>query len=165
MIAEVLNSYKLNLDYLRLLIADVPDERLAEQPGGAVNHPLWTIGHLVYAAQMIGTETGLPTWLSDDWPARYGTGSVPSNERSVYPSKDGALSELADAERRLKEHLQALGDGAMQQPLPDVRYRDMFPTVGHAVTHVLIAHTAAHVGQLIVWRRQAGFPPLAKVFD
>jgi DinB superfamily len=163
-IAEVLNSYALNLDYLRRLIKDVPDDRLADQPGGVVNHPLWTIRHLVYSAQMIGTETGLPAWLSDEWQTRYGTGSVPSAERSAYPSRNQLLIELAEAERRLKEHLQAMGDGPMQQPLPDVRYRRIFPTLGHAVTHILTAHTAAHIGQ-VVWRRVAGFPPLSKVFD
>jgi hypothetical protein len=102
-IAEVLNSYALTIDYLESLIADLPADALAGQRNGVVNHPLWTIGHLVHAAQM--------------------------------------------------------------QPLPDGRYREMFPTLGHAVTHVLTAHTAAHIGQVIVWRRVMGFPPLAKVYD
>lgn len=165
MIAEVLNSYELNLDYLRRLIEDVPDAELANQQGGVVNHPLWTIGHLVYSAQMIGGELGLPAWLQDGWQARYGTGSIPSADRSAYPSKDALFDHLADAEQRLKDFLEAMGDEAMQQPLPDMRYRGMFPTLGHAVTHILTAHTAAHIGQLIVWRRVEGFPPLSKVFD
>jgi hypothetical protein len=165
MIAEVVSSYSLTLDYLRRLIGDIPDEALSSQRAGVVNHPLWTIGHLVYSAQMIGGELGLSTWLPDDWRQRYGTGSAPMADRSAYPTKDSLLDYLADAERRLKEQLHALGDEMMQQPLPDVRYRKMFPTLGDAVAHVLAAHTASHVGQIIVWRRVMGFGPLSKVFD
>jgi hypothetical protein len=46
----------------------------------------------------------------------------------------------------------------LAQPLPDVRFRDQFPTVGHAVLHILAAHTALHIGQVIVWRRAMGLP-------
>ena len=165
MIAEVLNSYSLSLDYLRRLIDDVPDDSLASQPAGVVNHPLWTIGHLVFSAQMIGGEIGLPWWLPEDWTQWYGTGSIPMAERREYPSKDSLLAQLEDAERRLRERLNALGDEAMLHPLPDVRYREMFPTIGHAIAHVLPAHTAAHVGQTIVWRKAMGFGPLPKHFD
>ena len=165
MIAEVLNSYSLTLDYLQRLIHDVPDEALASQANGVVNHPLWTIGHLVFAAQMIGQEIGASAWLPDDWQEQYGTGSLPVPERSAYSTRDSLLSHLRDAQRRLAERLESIGDGAMHQPLPDKRYREMFPTIGHAVAHVLIAHTAAHVGQIIVWRKVNGIAPLAKVFD
>jgi uncharacterized damage-inducible protein DinB len=50
----------------------------------------------------------------------------------------------------------ALGETAMSEPLPDVRYRNRIPTVGHAVLHILTAHTAMHVGQITVWRRAMG---------
>jgi hypothetical protein len=164
-IAEVLNSYSLTLDYLRRLIDDAPDDVLATQPAGVVNHPLWTIGHLVFSAQMIGGEVGLASWLPDDWASRYGTGSIPVADRREYPSSELLLGQLSDAEHRLGERLRALGDEAMQQPLPDIRYREMFPTIGHAIAHVLAAHTAAHIGQTIVWRRAMGFGPMPKPFD
>ena len=101
MIAETLNSYALTLDYLRRLIDGIPDDALAAQRGDVVNHPLWTIGHLVHAAQMIGGEIGLSTWLPEDWERRFGTGSIPVSDRSVYPSKDSLLNHLKDAQRRL----------------------------------------------------------------
>jgi uncharacterized damage-inducible protein DinB len=165
LIAEVLNSYAMSIDYLRRLVTDIPDEKLAEQPNGVVNNPLWTIGHLVYSAQMIGTEIGLPAWLPNDWATRYGKGSAPTAERSAYPDKEALLSQLTDAQQRLKEQLQKLGEESMRQPLPDERFRSMIPTLGHAVTHILATHTGAHIGQVLVWRRVMGFPPLSKVMD
>jgi hypothetical protein len=164
-IAEALNSYALSLDYLRSLIDDIPEEALAGQKVGAVNHPLWTIGHLVHSAQMIGGEFGVPPWLPESWAKQYGTGSVPVSDRSAYPNKEVLLNHLKDAHQRIEGQLTSLGDSAMGQPFPDVRYREMFPTLGHGVSHVLMAHTAAHIGQVIVWRRVMGFPPCSKVYD
>jgi hypothetical protein len=155
----------LSLDYLRRLIDDVPDDKLAEQPGAAVNHPLWTVGHLIFSAQMLGGEIGLSAWLPDDWASRYGNGSRPTSERSAYPGRNVLSDQLADASRRLAEQLHAVGDEGMREPIPDVRFRETFPTLGHAVVHMLAAHTAAHIGQVVVWRRAMGLPTTAKAFD
>jgi hypothetical protein len=162
---EVVNSYRLTLDYLRRLVADLPDEQLAAQPSGVVNHPAWVIGHLIYSCQAIGGELGLPAWLPSGWSERFGTGSIPAADRATYPAKAELLSALADAEMRVVDRLMDLGDAGMASPLPDERFRSKFPTIGHAVVHILTAHTAVHVGQISAWRRAAGYPPLSEVFD
>jgi hypothetical protein len=164
-INEVLNSYSMSLDYLRSLVEDIPDDQLASQPGGMVNHPLWTIGHLVFSAQMIGGDLGVSPWLTEDWQQRYGTGSTPVPERTAYPGSESLLQQLADAEHRLRERLILLDNNAMKQAFPVPQYRHIFPTTGHAVIHVIAAHTAAHVGQVIVWRRLMGLAPLSRVFE
>ena len=48
------------------------------------------------------------------------------------------------------------GCGDPDGPLPDKRFRDTFPTLGHAVLHILAGHVAVHVGQLGAWRRAMG---------
>lgn len=164
MIDEVLNSYRLTLDYLRRLVADVPDEDFCRQPNGVVNHPAWVIGHLTQSCQAIGGELGLAEWLPAEWAALYATGSVPTSDRSAYPSKSKLLTALADGAERVSVRVIALGDVGMSAPLPDERYRAVLPTVGHAAAHILISHTAVHVGQVSVWRRAAGYPPLTESF-
>lgn len=37
--------------------------------------------------------------------------------------------------------------------LLDERHRATYPTLAHAVLHVLVGHTAFHVGQLVAWAR------------
>ena len=162
-IPETLNSYRLTLDYLRHLLADVEGDLLTRQPPGVVNHPAWTIGHLIYSAQAIGGELGLDPWLPADWQVRFGTGSTP--QPTGYETKDYLLAALTDAQTRLTNRLHELGEAAMSQPLPDIRYRSTLPTLGHAVLHILTAHTSTHLGQLIIWRRAAGLPLLIKSFD
>jgi uncharacterized damage-inducible protein DinB len=164
MIDEVLNSYRLTLDYLRRLVADVPDQDFCRQPNGVVNHPAWVIGHLTISCQAIGSELGEEGWLPEQWQELFGTGSTPTSDRSAYPSKTALLAALTDSAARVTVRVITLGDAGMSEPLPDERYRSVLPTVGHAVAHILISHTAVHVGQVSVWRRAAGYQPLTESF-
>ena len=156
MIDELLNSYALTLEYLHRMVGDLEEPQMVCQPKGVVNHPAWTIGHLVFSNQAIGGEIGIAPWLPSEWERQFGTGSTPVADPKVYPRKARLFEALNDGQRKLTERLTALGETAMSEPLPDVRYRDRIPTVGHAVLHILTGHTAMHVGQITVWRRAMG---------
>lgn len=164
MIDETLNSFALTLDFLRRLIADVPDDAMARQPAGVLNHPAWTLGHLAQSCEAIAREVGVPPWLPTNWATRFGTGSMPTADRAHYPPKADLLAPLADGQQRVGTALSAFTDAGLKVPLRDTRFRDRFPTLGHAVIHILGAHTASHVGQIVVWRRVAGFGPLTDPF-
>lgn len=164
MISEILNSYSLSLTLLKKQLADVPTELWAAQPNGAVNHAAWTAGYLIYSAELIGGEIGITPWLAAEWKERFGTGSVPVDDRQQYPSSEQLLEMLDDAEQRLRERLQSIGEAGLAEPLPDERFRSIFPSTGHAVLHILVAHTASHIGQLIVWRRLLRISPSGGVF-
>lgn len=146
------------------MVADIPDARFAEQSHGAVNHPAWVIGHLVHSCQAIAGEMGMKPWLPDEWAACFGTGSVPQDARDRYPSKAALLDALADAQRRVLARQAELGEEGLKQPLPDERHRPMFPTLGHAVLHILTVHAALHIGQISVWRCAIGLGPLGENF-
>jgi hypothetical protein len=162
MVDEVVNSYRLTLEYLRRLVEDVPDDDFARHPNGLANHPAWIVGHLTYSCQALGGELGLSPWLPAEWEAQFGTGSVPTSDRSAYPPQAQLLDALADGERRVSSRLRVIGDGGMAAGLPDQRHRTRLPTIGHAVVHILAGHTAVHVGQLVAWRRAAGYPALSE---
>lgn len=162
MIPEITQSYGMALDYLRRLVDEVPDARMTEQPGPVVNHPAWVIGHLVHSCQAIGGEMGLGPWLARDWASRYGTGSLPTADRAKYPTKNELLEAPADGQRRIFGRIDGIGEAGLAAALPDVRYRETFPTIGHAVLHILMVHTALHVGQITVWRLAVGLGPLSE---
>ncbi len=153
MIAETLKAYSMMLQQMNKLIDDLPDERLAEQPHGAVNHAAWTMCHLVGTAQMIVTQMGGEAWLDEDWRQRYGGGSQPVNDRAAYPSKQQMIDALADTERRIGERMNALGEEGLAQPPQGERFRERFATVGQLAAYIVAAHTALHVGQVGVWKR------------
>jgi hypothetical protein len=161
----VLHSFDYCLDYLREQVGDVDEADMVAQPNGITNHPAWVVGHITHACQMLGGVIGLPEWLPNDWAARYGTGSVPVADAGLYESKSAALAMLGDAQSRVTRAVEELDDARLDEPFPDESYLDVFPTVRHALTQVLVGHTANHVGQLSVWRRAMGLPPMGRAFE
>lgn len=94
-----------------------------------------------------------------------GPGSKPTADASLYGAKDEALAILRDAQARITRAVEMLDDSRLDEPFPDPSYRDVFPTIRHALTQVLVGHAANHVGQLSLWRRAAGRPPMERPFE
>jgi hypothetical protein len=90
---------------------------------------------------------------------------VPLARTSLYETKDDALTMLRDAQARITGAVEKLDDARLDEPFPDEAYRDVFPTIRHALTQVLVGHAAFHIGQLTVWRRAMGLPAMRRGFE
>ncbi len=161
----VLHSFAYCLDFLREQVEDVAAADMVAQPNGIMNHPSWVIGHLTFACQMLGGVVGLSEWLPSDWAQRFGPGSVPVPDASLYETKDEALAMLGDAQSRIFEAVVKLDDSQLDKPFPVESYLEVFPTIRHALTQVLVGHTANHIGQLSVWRKAMSLPPMGRSFE
>jgi hypothetical protein len=161
----VLHSFAYALDFLREQVADVRAADMVAQPSGIRNHPAWVIGHLTYSCELLGGVVGLTPWLPADWARRFGTGSVPVADAGVYEPKDVALAMLGEAQAHITDAVRRLGDPELDAPFPEESHRAVFPTVRHALTQVMVGHTANHVGQLTVWRRAMGLPAMGRSFQ
>ncbi|MCA9314191.1 MAG: DinB family protein [Planctomycetota bacterium] len=150
---EILNGFEIERRRLRAVLQGVPSSRWADQPGGLVHHAAWTVGHLAVSMEAIGGELGLAPWLDDAWRARHGQGSSPVPARIVYPESPILLDMFDGGADRVVAAVRGLGDEGWRGPLPDERHRATYPTLAHAVLHVLVGHTAFHVGQLVAWAR------------
>ncbi|HYG98142.1 MAG TPA: DinB family protein [Terriglobales bacterium] len=164
-ISPVLHSFGYCLDFLREQVADVAADDMAAQPNGIMNHPAWIIGHLTHACQLLGGAIGLPEWLPNDWAKRFGTGSVPVADVSLYGSKEEGLKVLRHAQTRITKATEELNESRLDEPFPDEAYRFVFPSIRHALTQVLVGHTSYHIGQLPMWRRAMGLPRLGRAFE
>ena len=164
-IEPVLHSFAYCLDFLREQVADVAAPDMVTQPNGIMNHPAWVIGHLTITCQNLGGVIGLAEWLTDDWAERYGTGSVPIADADLYETKEDALAMLRDAQVKITKAVDQLNDLRLDEPFPDESYREVFPTIRHALTQVLVGHTANHIGQVSVWRRAMGLPRMGRAFE
>ncbi len=152
------NSIRLNLGFLRNLLSVVPEDKMTTQPPGLPNHPAWTLGHLVHSFQAIGEELGVEPWLDDGWETKFGTGSKPVEDGANYPARDELLAAVEDGAERIGRQLDLMSFEDFAAPLPDARYREVFPTVGEAATHILCAHFSFHIGQLTCWIRTTDLP-------
>ena len=144
----------------RLLVADIADERLAEQPLPDVNHPAWILGHLAFSADRASSLLGAAKELPADWTALFGPGSKPSATRSDYPAREELLRAVEDGFERLRRQAAAATPEQLAQPSTSPSTKEALPTIQDGVAFLLTGHLGVHLGQLSAWRRMAGLPPL-----
>jgi DinB superfamily len=161
----VLHSFAYALDFLREQVAEINEADMAVQPNGIMNHPAWTIGHLTAATHLLARTIGVPKWLPTEWVQTYRTGSSPVANASLYDSKNELLSKLREAQSKITQAIEQMDDSQLDQPFPAEAYRDVFPTIRHALTQVLVGHTAYHVSQITLWRKAMGLPPMKRSFE
>ena len=160
MYQAVLNTFAFDLNYLKMLVDDIPDDQMCDQLAGLENHPAWSIGHLAAGCQfcirLLGEEPSLP----EGWAELFGRGSTPSANPSKYPTKAELLAELERSHKQVTEVVAAADDAKLAKETPDPDFRQVAPTLSDAVVFVLVHHTATHLGQIAMWRRAKGLPPV-----
>lgn len=146
--------------YCGMLAADIPEERLAEQPLPGVNHPAWILGHLAVtgeaAVSLLGGEKALPA----AWGELFGPGSKHTALRSAYPSKAELLRAVEDIYAKARELASTADADRLARPNPSERFSQHLPTVGDAVAFLLTGHLGVHLGQFSSWRRMIGLPAM-----
>ena len=83
MLDSELNVNRFLVSYCRMLVGDIADERLAEQPLPGVNHPAWILGHLAFSADRACSLLDAPKELPATWTPLFGPGSKPSASIAV----------------------------------------------------------------------------------
>ncbi len=87
MFERELTLYEFQLNYLRLLAADLEDGQMQAAPFEGANPPVWILGHLAvatdYAAGLLGQRPVLPR----EWHKQFGPGSQPSALERRCPAK------------------------------------------------------------------------------
>ena len=148
--------YGINLMRAETLVKDLSAEQMVEQPNGVINHPAWSLGHLVVWANNLGSMLGLESSLPNGWDKTFATGETPSSDVSAYPSKDEILGALREQHSRNTEALKSADLESWAKPHPYVKTLPYFPTVGDMITFLMTAHEMNHVGQIAAWRRAMG---------
>jgi hypothetical protein len=148
------------IGYCRRQIADIPDERMAEQPVASVNHPAWVLGHLAWTADRALEMLGAPALLPAESATLFGRGSTPSNSRAAYPSKDELLKAIDAGYEQLRQRAKLATPEQLSKPTTNPLVKDTLPTLKELLAFLMSGHMGVHVGQISSWRRMIGLPPL-----
>ena len=161
---------RLGLSYAERLLAGVSPQnfgRLARPGGVAVqsNHPAFVVGHLSLYPARVMTNLKLPAGRTAA-PAAYDALFKPGVEcqddphGQIYPAMAEMARFFTESYKAAIAAVEAAADELFDLPNPtEGRSREMFPTVGAAVTFYLIGHVQMHLGQVSAWRRAMGLPP------
>ena len=157
--SSILIAFKFNLDYAQRLVADVDDDKFADQPAPGMNHPAWILGHLAttndFVVNMLGGDA---TVCPEAWSPLFTQGTTPEPDRSKYPSKNELLAALDQGHTNLAATLQAADDDTLAKENPVEGMRPLAPTIGDLATFICTIHEMLHLGQLSAWRRASGLP-------
>ena len=152
----LLQVFRSHLGYIEQAVADIPDDRFADQPNGLVNHPAWTLSHLNVSTQfllgLLDEPEGKP---SEDLQRRFGPGSTPTTNRSDYKSKAELLSDLKRLHERTDAAVRAKHKSYFPRETP-LEIRQFAPVIGTVAVYLLASHEAYHLAQINQWRRAAG---------
>ena len=159
MLTHMLAAYDLQLTIASGLLEDIPDDQMCAQPHGLVNHPTWSIGHLVMTEHSTCKLVGIDTTPPDGWGELFKTGGTPSPDRDGFPSKAELLDELRKIHAQIKTALPGISAETLDREHPDEGTRKYFPTVGAQVAFILTSHEMDHLGQIAAWRRAVGLGP------
>ena len=161
MLQHVTYVYRFNLGMAERLVADLAPAQMVLQPSGVVNHPAWTLGHLVISANGLGGLLELPSQAPEGWDRIFATGGIPSGDAADYPAREELLAALAAQHERNTAAVLKADAAWFAKPHPDERIRKYFPTVGDVVTFLMTSHETSHLGQISAWRRAADIGPPA----
>ena len=146
--------------YCRLLLKDIADERMAEQPMPGVNHPAWILGHLAFSADGVISRLGGEKLLPSEWVSLFGPGSKVSNVRSGYPSTEELLRAVEQGFEMAREMARLATSEQLATPTANPTMKAGLPTAREGVSFLLTGHLGVHLGQLSAWRRMIGLAPL-----
>jgi len=162
----LINGFRLNLDYTVKLVEDVPDNQMAVQPMGFINHPKFTIGHLVSATalteELLGEHYIVPRgW--DELFRRKGPGDpqLPEINSAKYPHKDELLQVLNQKANNVIRLIEITDPSRFKEKCKWKLHRYM-PSVGDVLYFQCHIHHSWHIGQLAEWRRLMGYDSALK---
>ncbi|MEW4565018.1 DinB family protein [Bremerella sp. JC770] len=147
----------------REFIEGLEPELWFRMPEEGVTHIAWQVGHITIANYGLGMlrirgkraeDAGL---IPESYSTNFGRGSVPSNDQTIYPSRERFLEIYKKVNDQLLEELETYTLEQLDKPsLPDhPLFKTKFETLVFLPYHVMM-----HLGQMGLLRRLSGKAPL-----
>ena len=158
LIQTISKQYDFNLTYAKELVKDVAEDQMCEQPAkGLVNHPAFTLGHLVTGSALVAKYLGATFEIPDGWDVlflRKGPGDprYPEKDPKLYPNKEELILELENQHNKVIALLSKTDQSILLAP-KKWRYSNHMPQLIDCINFMCTTHEAMHLGQLAAWRR------------
>jgi hypothetical protein len=161
MFSQEIVLFRFMQGYLEKLLTDLSDEELGRALPGAVNPPIYVLGHLAISNDFTLGLLGQPTVCPQAWMEAFGPGSSPENMKIPYPTRQELMSAIRRGHECVCSAVPSADPQAMAQPQSFSFFENTpIKTVGDCVALLLTTHFSLHIGQLSLMRRQLGKPPL-----
>ena len=155
------NSLETGKNWVLGLVNDMKDAPTTFPTPNGGNHPLWVVGHLLFAeGHLIDVFIQGKEHPTAQWNDLFGIGSEPTADASAYPSLEELLGKWEETRARTLAYLDTLSDDDLDKPShAPAEAQDTFGTVGKCLI-TLSLHFTFHGGQVADARRAARREPL-----
>jgi uncharacterized damage-inducible protein DinB len=158
MLEHLSSVYRFNLQLAKMLVADIREEHMYQQPIAGMNHASWILGHLTMPRLWAKEPLKLDVTVPPDWVEKFNAGSTPVAKEGFYPSKAELIAVLEYTHAVMEAGLRKLTEEDLAQPTQNERMRKFMPQMGDVITGLMSTHESYHIGQLSGWRRAMGLP-------
>ena len=143
------------------LAADAKDIATTVPTPNGGNHPLWCLGHLIYAeGNIVGKYAKGEANPVAEWAELFDGGTTPLDDASQYPSYDELLAKFEEVRAATMAYVDTLSDADLDKPShAEGDMAQWFGTIGACLAAIPI-HFGFHGGQIADARRAAGKQPL-----
>lgn len=156
MIEYVQQSAKLNEQYAKAHLEDIPADRWCEMPAGHLRHAASIVGHVAVVYAFVSSPDPDCPDVPGQWVELFADGAVATGAPEQYPGKDELIATVGELRARTLARLTSASPADLEAPVPDERMAEIFPTVGTLLVASLTMHEAVHLGQLSAWREAVG---------
>jgi hypothetical protein len=151
------NSFR----YCIALLNDLTDAQMLVRPGGNMNHPAWILGHTcIYHPIVPALLRGETFQDPADDPLFGFKGRGPLSDPEIYGTKQSQIQRFTEGHEMVAQALLSAKPEQLQRRPSLARWSESYPAVEFMLPDLLLHHESIHVGQLSIWRRAAGLPPV-----
>lgn len=143
--------------YTHVNLTDIPADQWTALPGGLKRHPASIVAHITATNGASASALGRPAELPAGFVERFAPAALADDEVG-YPEKDDLLGLLNNSRAHILGLLREASPEDLAQPTPIEQVREFLPTLGDLLSATVTTHEALHLGQISVWREQAGLP-------
>ncbi len=137
--------------------AGIPDEQATAQLAGAVNHKLWTIGHMAHSNQWFASLIdGQPITSPAEWDKMFGMGSKPTGDAGAYPPIADLRAALDASVDRMCAAIESRSDAELGAAPAGESGGFITDKMDSALKTAW--HYGWHLGQLAALRKGLGLP-------
>ena len=163
MLEDVFTPYRFNNEYLVSQLDTIDADQADHIPHEGVKPPRWITGHICFTMAMAGRILGerVCPGFEPAWARYYSPGTDSTAVHDDAPD----LVTLRDAIVGSEEKMIDLLSNAKLEDIQESHGIELlnstpYKTKAHIIAHLLTTHYCFHLGELAIWRRTMGIPPL-----
>lgn len=155
--------YRFANHYLAAQLQTIDMAQARHVPADGVKTPLWLTGHMAAGAFYMGAMLDKPVCpdFNPSWLTFFGPGSDAANIADEAPSIETLRDVILGCEQAVIDEVSAADLADYQDPHGlELLNSTPLQTKADLIAHLMTTHYATHLGELAIWRRTVGLPPM-----